>query len=174
MRDMYETRHAILSANSSNPLCAGDMYVVELEVSERMVSLGTLRESIKKQSLCLKVFSDEIIDDVRVPHTFHDLLLVADVEFERNNLTKVSARSEMPYGVLISIWEDYLRSDLGYSGDLARAVTSGPLRTNFRDEVTTKEAGGTKDGCYMTCNCAAAWRTKGNDSLSRGKDCYIV
>jgi hypothetical protein len=31
--DMYETRHAILSADSSNPLRAGDMHVVELEVS---------------------------------------------------------------------------------------------------------------------------------------------
>jgi hypothetical protein len=98
------------------------------------------------------------------------LLLVADVEFERNNLTEVSARPEVPYRILISIREDYLRSDLGYSGDLARAVTSGRPRTNFRDEITTKEAGGTEDSCYMTRDCAAAWRTKGNDSLSRGKD----
>jgi hypothetical protein len=116
MRDMYETRYAILSADSSNPLCASDMYLVELEVSGRTVSLGALRAAMKKQSLCLKVFSDEIINDVRVPYAFRNLLLVADVEFERNNLTKVSARLEMPYRILVSIRKDYLRSDLGWSG----------------------------------------------------------
>ena len=51
---------------------------------------------------------------------------------------------------------------------------SGRLRTNFRDEVTTKEAGGTEDSRYMTCDCAATRRTRGNDSLSRRKDCYIM
>lgn len=118
---MYKTRDAILCADSSNPLRAGDMHVVELEVSRHMVRLGTSRVAVKEQSLCLEVFSDEIIDNVRVPHTFRDLFLVADVEFERNNLTEVSAGPEVPYRILISIWEDYLRSHLGYSGNLARA-----------------------------------------------------
>ena len=118
--DMYKTRHSILSADSSNPLRAGDMYVVELEISRRMVNLGTSRVAVKEQSLCLKVFSDEIIDNVRVPYTFRDLFLVADVEFERNNLSEVSARPEVPYRNLIPIREDYLRSDLGYSGNSAR------------------------------------------------------
>jgi hypothetical protein len=45
---MYETRHAILRADSSNPLRAGDMHVVELEVSRHMVSLGTSRAAIKE------------------------------------------------------------------------------------------------------------------------------
>ena len=117
---MYETGHAVLRADSSNPLRAGDMHVVELEVSRRMVSLGTSRLAVKEQSLCLKVFSDEVIDDVGVPHTFRYLFLVADVEFERNNLTEVSARPEVPYRVFISIREDYLRPDLGYRGNLAR------------------------------------------------------
>ena len=70
--------------------------------------------------MCLKAFSDETIDDVRVPHAFCDLLLVAEVELEQINLTEVSARPGMPYGILISIREDYLRSDLGYSGNLTR------------------------------------------------------
>ena len=118
---MYETRDAILRADSSNPLRTDDMHVVELEVSRHMVSLGTSRVAVKEQSLCLKVFSNEIIDDVRVPDTFRDLFLVADVELERNNLTKVSAGLEVPYRILISIWEDYLRSHLGYSSNLARA-----------------------------------------------------
>lgn len=117
---MYETRDAILRADSSNPLRADDMHVVELEVSRHMVSLGTSRAAVKEQSLGLEVFSDEIIDNVRVPHTFRDLFLVANVEFERNNLTEVSAGPEVPYRILISIWEDYLRSHLGYSGNLAR------------------------------------------------------
>ena len=53
-------------------------------------------------------------------------------------------------------------------------MSSGCLRTNFRDEVTTKEAGGAKYSRYMACDCAAAWSTRGNDGLARGKDCYIV
>ena len=53
-------------------------------------------------------------------------------------------------------------------------ASSSCLRTNFRDEVTTKEAGGAEYSRYMPCDCAATWSTKGNDSLSRGKDCYIV
>ena len=45
---MYETRHAILRADSSNPLRTGDMHVVELEVSRRMVSLETSRAVVKE------------------------------------------------------------------------------------------------------------------------------
>lgn len=57
-----------------------------------------------------------------MPHAFRDLLLAAKVEFERNNLTEVSARSKVPYRVLVSIREDYLRSDLGYAGNLAKEL----------------------------------------------------
>lgn len=57
-----------------------------------------------------------------MPYTFRYLILVPDVEFERNNLTEVSARPEVAYGIFVSIREDYLRSDLGYSGNLARVL----------------------------------------------------
>ena len=45
---MYKTRYAILGADLGNPLRAGEMHVVELEVSRRTISLGPLRAALKK------------------------------------------------------------------------------------------------------------------------------
>ena len=48
MGGVHEARYAILSADSGDPLRAGDMHVVELEVSRRTVSLETSRAATKK------------------------------------------------------------------------------------------------------------------------------
>jgi hypothetical protein len=98
------------------------LYIVDsldVDILVRVVSTCQLLAYIAQHDCSpgLPVSSSQVVDDIRMPNTFRNLIRIPSIPFKRYNLTQITHDSQMPLFILVSIRYNDLRTSFTELGD---------------------------------------------------------